>query len=90
MTKELRKIRDSVNDYVVLIAEHPEKNKANYKDYLLDFKNLYDLIVSYTEKTSNLLQIWCNESVRVFDLDTSNIFLFLRRYISMWYIEAKS
>ncbi len=83
MNKELRKMRDEVNKYVVLFAEHPEKVKDNFKDIVLDVNSLRDMLSSYLDKTCKIFQVWCDTSVEIFNSNDNNIFLRLKKAISM-------
>ncbi len=84
MNKELRKMRDEVNKYVVLFAEHPEKVKENLNDISLDVKSLKDMLTSYLDKICKIFQMWCDRSVEIFNSDDRNVFLQLKKAIKMF------
>lgn len=83
MNKELRKIRNAVNNYVVLLAEHPEEVREHYKDYISDVERLSESVENYINSTSDLFQTWCESSVEVFGYEESNFFQQIYKKINM-------
>lgn len=83
MNRELRKMCNAVNEYVVLLQQPTPDVKQNPTQYLSDIANLNNVIDTYLSKTSDLFQVWCDESVRVFFQESTNVFLRIKRYFSM-------
>lgn len=83
MNKDLRKIRNAVNNYVVLLAEHPEKVREHYKDYILDVEKLSESVENYINSTADLFQDWCQASVEVFEYEDNNFFKQIYKKINM-------
>ena len=83
MNKELRKMKNSVNYYVVLFANHPEKFKEDYDYFSGVIEMLQSDLKTYLDKTLDIFLIWCIESVEIFSSSSSNIFLKLKRSINM-------
>lgn len=83
MNRELRKMCNAVNEYVVLLQQPTPDVKQNPTQYLSDIENLNGIISSYLGKTVDVFQVWCDESVRVFSQESTNVFLRIKRYFSM-------
>lgn len=86
MNRELREIRNAVNNYVVLLAEHPEEVREHYKDYILDVKKLSESVENYINNTSDLFQEWCETSVEVFAFTENNFFQLIYKKINMFIV----
>ncbi len=83
MNKELRKIRNAVNNYVVLLAENPETVREHYQDYISDVERLSESVENYINATADLFKIWCNNSVEVFEYEDNNLFQQIYKKINM-------
>lgn len=84
MNKELRKMCKSVNMYIVLLSQDNADNlKKNHEEYLSDVDKLSKIIDDYLKDIADLFQNWCDISVEVFSLKTSNVFLRMNRYLIM-------
>lgn len=80
---KLRKIKNTVNEYVKLLVEHPEVLKNNYKYYLNEINALEKQINLYIDNYCNSFQSWCDTSVNVFYVDETNIFVKLKKSFLM-------
>lgn len=83
MNKKLRKIKNAVNNYVILLVHYPEIAKENCKEFLLESKILKAMLNDYLDETTDLFQTWCDESVKVFEYDDSNIFKQIKKLINL-------
>lgn len=84
MNKELRKMCKLVNMYIVLLSlENADNLKKNHEEYLSDVDKLSKIIDDYLKDIADLFQNWCDISVEVFSLKTSNVFLRMNRYLIM-------
>ena len=84
MNKELRKKCKLVNMYIVLLSpENTDNLKKNHEEYLSDVDKLSKIIDNYLKDIADLFQNWCDISVEVFSLKTSNVFLRMNRYLIM-------
>lgn len=86
MNRELRKIRNAVNNYVVLLAEHPEEVRKHYQDYISDVEKLSETVENYINTTSDLFQEWCEASVEVFEYEDNNFFQKIYKKINMFIV----
>ena len=83
MNRELRKFRKTVNEYVLLLKEHPEDARTNCKHYLSDISTLQNIIEQYINNTADTFQIWCDKSVEVFTYEADNIFARVKKKVNM-------
>lgn len=84
MNRQLRKKCKLVNMYIVLLSpENTDNLKKNHEEYLSDVDKLSKIIDDYLKDIADLFQNWCDISVEVFSLKTSNVFLRMNRYLIM-------
>ena len=78
---EIWKLKKSVNMYVRLIANKPEKVKENYDMYFADAKILKELIDQFIELSLDEFRNWCDSYTEVWSIEETGILLKLRKKI---------
>ncbi len=81
--REMRKVEKAVKKYERLLVQNPQNAKEYKEDYLKDVELLIAVVETYIKDTAEVLQTWCDTSVKVWDLPTNNVFQKIKRAIGM-------
>lgn len=83
---KLRKLIEAVNNIVDVTYLYPDIAKKDPDLYLSVIENLQNDVNSYIDEASEEFKKWCDKSIEVWDMNQTNLFSSMKRFIKMAYV----